>query len=72
MKQTTGKAISRRTVLGSLCTLPLAGCQDGGATVRYRVIAKVLYNGQTYEASTVMECRYARLKNSLTARSGCQ
>ncbi|WP_147307441.1 hypothetical protein [Mesorhizobium denitrificans] len=70
MKQSTGKTISRRAVLGSLCSLPLAGCQDGGASVRYRVIAKVLYNGQTHEASTVMECRYSRLKNSLVGMGG--
>jgi hypothetical protein len=34
------------------------------------VIAKVLYNGSQYEASTVMECRYARIKNSLVGMGG--
>jgi hypothetical protein len=34
------------------------------------VIAKVLYNGSQYEASTVMECRYARLKSSLVGMGG--
>ncbi|MCZ8179687.1 MAG: hypothetical protein O9309_11735 [Rhizobium sp.] len=56
--------------VASLCSVPLTGCQDGGATVRFRVIAKVLHKGSKYEASTVMECRYARIKNSLVGMGG--
>lgn len=70
MNRSSGSAITRRTFVASLCSVPLAGCQDGGATVRFRVIAKVLYNGSQYEASTVMECRYARLKSSLVGMGG--
>ncbi len=56
--------------MASLFGMPLAGCQDGGAVVRFRVIAKVLYKGATYDASTVMECRYARIKDSLVGMGG--
>lgn len=70
MNRNFGRAITRRTFLASLCSVPLAGCQDGGATVRFRVIAKVLHKGSKYEASTVMECRYARIKNSLVGMGG--
>ncbi|WEZ84066.1 hypothetical protein P6U16_04950 [Rhizobium sp. 32-5/1] len=70
MTRNFGSMITRRTFVASLCSLPLVGCQDGGATVRFRVIAKVLYKGSKHEASTVMECRYARLKNSLVGMGG--
>lgn len=70
MNRSSGSVITRRTFVASLCSVPLAGCQDGGATLRFRVIAKVLYNGSQYEASTVMECRYARIKNSLVGMGG--
>lgn len=70
MTRNCGTTITRRTFVASLCSVPLAGCQDGGATVRFRVIAKVLYKGSKHEASTVMECRYTRLKNSLVGMGG--
>jgi hypothetical protein len=70
MNRSSGGIITRRVFVASLCAVPLVGCQDGGATVRFRVIAKVLYEGSQYEASTVMECRYARLKNSLVGMGG--
>lgn len=70
MDRSSGGIITRRIFVAALCAVPLAGCQDGGATVRFRVIAKVLYKGSQYEASTVMECRYARLTNSLTGMGG--
>ena len=62
--------ITRRTFMASVCALPLAGCQDGSESIRFRVIAMVMYEGKSYEASTVMECRYARITNSLIGRGG--
>jgi len=61
---------TRRAFLASLCALPLAGCQDGSESIRFRVIAMVMYEGKKYEASTVMECHYTRVTNSLVGRGG--
>jgi len=58
--------ISRRGLIVSLAALPLAGCQSGEkANVRYRVVASFEVDGRAYEATTVMEIRYARLTTSL-------
>ena len=65
-----GLPTTRRAFLASLCALPLAGCQDGSESIRFRVIAMVMYQGKKYEASTVMECHYTRVTNSLVGRGG--
>jgi len=65
-----GHLSTRRAFMASLCALPLAGCQDGSESIRFRVIAMVMYQGKKYEASTVMECHYTRVTNSLVGRGG--
>lgn len=65
-----GPLSTRRTFMASVCALPLAGCQDGSESIRFRVIAMVMYQGKKYEASTVMECHYTRVTNSLVGRGG--
>ena len=63
--------LSRREFGVGLLGLALAGCSDSETVaVRYRVIAKITYNGRPYEASTVMECSYRRIKNSLIGAGG--
>jgi len=62
--------MKRRAFMPSLCALPLAGCQDGSESLRFRVIAMVMYQGNKYEASTVMECHYTRVTNSLVGHGG--
>ncbi|MGR6468062.1 hypothetical protein [Rhizobium sp. PAMB 3182] len=62
--------LSRRSFFASFCGALLASCQDGRASIRFRVIAKVFYEGAEYHASTVMECHYARIKNSLIGMGG--
>ncbi len=62
--------LTRRRLLAACCCAPLAGCQNESATVRYRVIAAVIYKGVRHEASTVMECRYTRVTSSLTGMGG--
>ncbi|MFK0331388.1 hypothetical protein ACIQUB_09715 [Rhizobium sp. NPDC090275] len=56
--------------MASIVALPLMGCQEETAKVRYRVIATVEVDGKPIEASTVMEVRYARVKNSLIGTGG--
>lgn len=63
--------MSRRTLLASLCSLPLMGCQSGEtARVRYRVILSADIDGKPVEASTVMEVRYSRVTHSLIGTGG--
>ena len=64
-------SITRRSLLASLLALPLASCQDGEAvSVRFRVIAKVWVDATPYQASTVMQVNYTRIKGSLTGMGG--
>jgi hypothetical protein len=66
-----GAAMTRRTLLGSLCSVPLVGCQGSEtASVRYRVIASAHVDGKPIVASTIMEVRYSRVKHSLTGAGG--
>jgi hypothetical protein len=63
--------LTRRALVGSLLSLCLTGCADSETvSIRYRVIAKITYYGKPYEASTVMECRYTRVKHSLVGMGG--
>jgi len=63
--------LSRRSLVGSLLGLALAGCSDSEkVTVRYRLIATIMYDGKFREASTVMECQYGRIKRSLIGAGG--
>lgn len=62
--------LSRRSFVASFCGALLASCRDGDASIRFRVIAKVSYEGAEYHASTVMECHYARITNSLIGMGG--
>lgn len=57
--------------MASLAALPVAGCQSGEkASLRYRVIASFEVDGRPFEASTVMEIQYARVKHSLIGAGG--
>lgn len=62
--------ITRRALLTSFATLPLAACVSETARVRYKVIATVEVNNQPMEASTVMEVGYGRVKHSLVGTGG--
>ena len=64
-------AMTRRSLLASFLALPLASCRDGEAvSVRFRVIAKVWVDAIPYQASTVMQVNYTRIKGSLTGTGG--
>ncbi|MDM9646339.1 hypothetical protein [Rhizobium sp. S163] len=65
-----GKLV-RRSAFAGLVALPLFGCADSEvAVVRYRVIATVNVDHKLVQASTVMEARYVRVKNSLSGAGG--
>jgi hypothetical protein len=51
--------------------LSLSGCGDGEkATVHFKVLATIAYQGKLITAWTVMECRYTRVEHSLTGMGG--
>lgn len=61
---------TRRTLIASLVTLPLAGCQGESATLRFRVIASATVDGKPIENSSTMEITYSRVTNSLIGNGG--
>ena len=62
--------MKRRSFLAALSTLPLVSCLGESVKFRFKVIAKVLVDGQPMERSTVMEVDYARVTHSLTGMGG--
>ena len=63
-------SMKRRSFLAALSTLPLVSCLGESGKFRFKVIAKVLVDGQPMERSTVMEVRYARVTHSLIGLGG--
>ncbi len=62
--------MKRRSLLASLCALPLASCQGESATVRFKVIASALVDGRPIESSSVMEISYSKVTHSLLGTGG--
>ncbi len=62
--------MKRRSLLASLCALPLASCQGESATVRFKVIASATVDGRPVESSSVMEISYSKVTHSLIGAGG--
>jgi len=62
--------MKRRSLLASLCALPLVSCQGESATVRFKVIASVTVDGRPIESSSVMEITYSKVTRSLIGTGG--
>ncbi len=62
--------MKRRSLLASLCALPLASCQGESATVRFKVIASATVDGRPVESSSVMEVTYSKVTHSLIGNGG--
>ncbi|MGN6776052.1 hypothetical protein [Rhizobium sp.] len=62
--------MKRRSLLASLCALPLASCQGESATVRFKVIASATVDGRPIESSSVMEISYSKVTRSLIGTGG--
>ena len=62
--------MKRRSLLASLCALPLASCQGESATVRFKVIASATVDGRPVESSSVMEITYSKVTHSLIGAGG--
>lgn len=62
--------MKRRSLLASLCALPLASCQGERATVRFKVIASATVDGRPVESSSVMEISYSKVTHSLIGNGG--
>ncbi len=69
-RKVKGASLDRRTFIAGAGALMLAGCTDAAASIRYRVVCKLLVDGDTVEGSTVMELKYSRLKNSALGYGG--
>ncbi|AJC80174.1 hypothetical protein IE4803_CH02990 [Rhizobium etli bv. phaseoli str. IE4803] len=61
---------TRRTLIASLVSLPLMGCQGESATVRFKVTASATVDGRPVESSSVMEVSYSKLTHSLIGNGG--
>ncbi|MDH6277027.1 hypothetical protein EV130_1307 [Rhizobium azibense] len=61
---------TRRTLIASLVSLPLMGCQGESATVRFKVIALATVDGRPVESSSVMEVSYSKVTQSLIGNGG--
>lgn len=62
--------MKRRSLLASLCALPLASCQGESASVRFKVIASATVDGRPIESSSVMEITYSKVTRSLIGNGG--
>lgn len=62
--------MKRRSLLASLCALPLLSCQGEDATIRFKVIASVRVDGRPMESSSVMEITYSKVTHSLIGNGG--
>ena len=62
--------MKRRSLLASLCALPLVSCQGESATLRFKVIASATVDGRPVESSSVMEVAYSKVTHSLIGNGG--